>query len=431
MVMPFAHRLYQHDPKLRHFTATVTDIREYARRDGVQVWQIALDQTAFYPTSGGQPHDTGTLHAKARSGAELTVAVDDVVEDEDGEIWHATTKPLLAGTAIHGNVHAERRLDHMQHHSGQHLLSAILHKHYDAPTVSFHLGDQDATIDLAVSSKEQQQELIAKLPEVEARVNLQIAENTPVRLRTVSQSEAQAMLAAGLLRKLPPREGDIRLVEIEDLDLNACGGTHVSALGDIGGMLLREAERVKQGLRLHFVCGLRATRTAREDWQQTSAAAALLSTSRATVPAAVERLLEEVKALHKERLRLREELAESHAVQLAVEERIENGVRVVCRDYASRDPEYIKVLATKLLSAVPQTVAILASRTQEPALLLVGANFESPIPCNSALTSVLGPLGLRGGGTAMLAQAKVPAEHLPEVTASLAARYSRKPQQSS
>lgn len=410
-----------------HFTAVVTDIREYARKDGVQVWQIALDRTAFYPTSGGQPFDTGTLRAKSKSGTELTVAVDEVVEDGDGEVWHVTTKPLLAGTKITGEVQSARRFDHTQQHSGQHLLSAILQTAYAAPTVSFHLGDLYATIDVAVVSKDAQAELLAKLPEAEQRVNAQIAANSSVSLRTVSHDEAEAMLADGRLRKLPPRAGSIRLVEMPGLDLNACGGTHVASLGEIGCLLLRDTERVKQGLRLHFVCGLRAVRAARADWQELSDTATQLSTAKTRVRASVERLAEENKSLLKEKLRLTEDLAESHAVQLAVEERIEEGLRLVSRIYKTRDPDYIKLLAGKLLAAVPQTVAILASQTEEPAVLLVASNFESPVACNAALASVLGPLGLRGGGTATHAQARIPAERLAEVTASLAACFARKP----
>jgi alanyl-tRNA synthetase len=418
-----AERLYYLDPKQSEFTATVTDIREYARRDGVQVWQIALDRTAFYPTSGGQPHDTGSFRATARSGAELVIIIDDVVEDDDDEVWHVTTKPLLAGTQVHGLIESRRRLDHTQQHSGQHLLSAILHTRYAAPTVSFHLGEVDATIDVAVTDKDAQARLISLLPEVQQYVNEAITSNTLVSARTIPIEEAEALLAAGQLRKLPPRKGDIRLVEIAGLDLNACGGTHVQALGEIGALFVREAERVKQGLRLHFVCGNRAVRAAQQDWQQLSNAAQLLSTRRLAVVPSVERLIEEAKALKKERLQLREELAESHAVQLAVEERSENGLRLVCRIYAARDADYLKLLAAKLLAAVPRTVAILASETEEPAFVLVAANFEGSSGCDQVLKSVLASLGLRGGGTAVLAQARIPSVHLPEITASLVARF--------
>ena len=423
--MASAERLYLNDPGLFEFRAKVTDIREFARKDGVQTWQIALDRTAFFPTSGGQPHDAGVLRAKARSGVELTVAVDDVVEDEAGEVWHSTTKPLLTGTTIEASVDAARRLDHMQQHSGQHLLSAVLAEDFGLRTVSFHLGEQDTTIDLDVESKEAQAAVLARLDEVEQRVNRHIHANLPVGVRLVGNAEAQALLAAGAVRKLPPREGDIRLVEIAGLDLNACGGTHVRALGEIGVLLLRGTERVKKALRLHFVCGGRAVRAARADWTELGSAAGMLSVGSAGVAAAVQRLQAEARALVKERLRLREELAEAHAVQLAVEERNQNGLRLVLRSFTDRDPEYVKLLAMKLMAAVPHTAAVLVSRAGDPATVVMASNLPPPKSCAALLKGVLTPLGLRGGGTAELAQAEVPIEVVEAVVEALTQRLSR------
>lgn len=430
-----AERLYLQDSRTLQFDATVTDIREFARRDGVTVWQIALDRTAFYPTGGGQPYDTGALRARSRSGAELLVQVDEVIEDEAGEVWHATTKPVLAGTAVRCELDELRRLDHMQQHTGQHLLSAVLADRFGLPTVGFRLGEQDTTIDLALPASETAPvDLLEPLREAELIVNRLIQSNLPVRLREVSGEEAQAMLAAGALRKLPPRSGTIRLVEIEGLDLNACGGTHVGSLGEIGLVLLRETERVKQSLRLHFLCGMRAVRAAREDWTTLSEASALLTTSRSGVMPAVQRIQAECRALGKERQKLREEIAENHAVQLAVAERIEDGIRLVYRSFANRDVEYIKLLADKLLAAVPQTVAILASTAADPATLIVACNFvssdtpeASPLRegCDKLLRNTLQPFGLRGGGTNELAQASVPADKLSEVAELLAQSLGR------
>ncbi|HEY9138758.1 MAG TPA: alanine--tRNA ligase-related protein, partial [Terriglobus sp.] len=130
-----ADRIYYDEPATLEFTAEVTAIRELAKVDGQQVWQIALDRTAFYPTSGGPPHDTGVLIAKARSGASLEVPITTVEEDETGEVWHTTSKPLQEGTTITGQIHAARRRDHMQQHTGQHLLSAILDRDFGARTI--------------------------------------------------------------------------------------------------------------------------------------------------------------------------------------------------------------------------------------------------------------------------------------------------------
>jgi alanyl-tRNA synthetase len=257
-------RLYYADAFLRDFSAQVVDIREASRADGVSLWQIALDRTAFYPTSGGQPCDTGTLTATSRTGAVLEVPIESV-EEENGEddaahVWHFTRKPLTAGTAVQGAIDWPRRLDHIQQHSGQHLLSAVFARELGAQTVSFHLGNTTSTIDLSGGP-------IANhsLARVERIANEIIAEDRAVTIRIVDRAEAEQLLTAGSLRKLPEREGPIRLIEIADCDLNACGGTHVRSTGQIGSLLLRSTERVSRGLRVEFVCGLRAVTAARHD----------------------------------------------------------------------------------------------------------------------------------------------------------------------
>ena len=200
-------------------------------------------------------------------------------------------------------------------------------------------------------------------------------------------------------------------------------------------MLLRETERIKGGVRLHFVCGLRAVGVARADHDTLSEAAALLTTARSGVAPNVQRLQAECRALTKERQKLREEIAENHAVQLAVEERIEGGMRLVYRSFSSRDGEYIKLLAAKLLAAVPQTLAILVSAASDSATLLIASNFvpndtaspTSPPPpgCDTLLRAALEPLGLRGGGTPELAQASVPPDKVPAIAEALAQRLGR------
>jgi alanyl-tRNA synthetase len=144
-----SERLYHSDSFLRIFTGAVTDLRKFAASNGEMTLQLALDRTAFYPTSGGQPFDTGQLRALARDGAVLMVPVEQVEEDEDGTVWHFVREPLAAGTHVEGQVDWERRFDHMQQHSGQHLLSAIFWQELQAPTISFHLGESSSTIDLA------------------------------------------------------------------------------------------------------------------------------------------------------------------------------------------------------------------------------------------------------------------------------------------
>jgi alanyl-tRNA synthetase len=298
-VSSVAERLYYDDAALE-FRAVVTDIRldshavaESGQKE--QVWQVALDRTAFYPVGGGQPWDTGVLVATAKSGAVLEVVVEGVEEDEAGEVWHFVRKPLPEGTEVVGRVDAERRMDHAQQHTGQHLLSAVFLSELGARTVSFHLGAESVTIDLAVEKVSEEE-----LRRVEAVANRLIYEDRAVRPAWVEREEAEAMLARGELRKLPEREGRMRIVEMEGVEFNACGGTHVGSTGAIGGLLVRRVEKVKQGQRVEFCCGLRAVKAARADFLRLREVGGLLSVGAADVAKRVEKLLEEKKALSKE-----------------------------------------------------------------------------------------------------------------------------------
>jgi alanyl-tRNA synthetase len=400
-------RLYYSDSFLKSFSSRISDIRELSRTDGQSVWQVALDRTAFYPTSGGQPHDLGVLTATARSGAVLEIPVVGVEEDEHGEVWHHTLKPLLAGTEVRGEIDWTRRLDHIQQHSGQHLLSAVFAWELHAPTVSFHLGEASSTIDIAVESLAHH-----SLERVEHIANELIAEDRAVTMRTVDRGEADSLLAAGTLRKLPEREGTIRLIEIADYDLNACGGTHVRGTGQIGGLLIRGVERVRQGMRIEFVCGLRAVAAARADFTALTRGASLLSMARAEVPAGIERILADAKAGAKEGHKLREELATYHAIRLAIEEQIVDHLRVVRRVFADRDAEYVKLLASRLAASVPQTVGLLVSTHRDPALVVLVRSGDLEFHAGNLLKEALAALGLRGGGSADLAQGQVPGQQI-------------------
>lgn len=412
-------RLYYADAFLQRFTARVTDIREASRTDGVSVWQIALDRTAFYPTSGGQPCDTGKLTASARGGAVLDAEIDSVEEDEQGTVWHFTRKPVMAGTLVDGEIDWPRRLDHMQQHSGQHLLSAVFARELQAPTVSFHLGETVSTIDLATGAIAHH-----SLERVEQIANELIAEDRAVTLKMVDRAEAEAMLADGRLAKLPERDGQIRLIEIADYDLNACGGTHVGSTGQIGGLLVRGMEKVSRGVRVEFVCGQRAVKAARHDFTVLSQAAADLSIARDDVPAVIERMRQERKLADKERLRLRNEVASYHAVRLVVEEQIKGGLRLVSRSYDDRDAEYVRQLALNLTASVPRTVALLSSEEEWPARLILAKSGDVNLHCGDLLRETLAAYGLRGGGSSELAQTDVPQEQLAKLRDELEAAVS-------
>jgi alanyl-tRNA synthetase len=407
-------RLYYTDPSLASFDAHVSDIREVSRTQGRSLWQIALDRSAFYPTSGGQPHDTGVLTATSSGGALLEAPILAVEEDDQGEVWHTTPKPLLAGTPVRGYVDWSRRRDHMQQHSGQHLLSAVVYRQLGAATVSFHLGEMTSTIDLAREAISPEE-----LERIEDAVNEIIAENRAVTMRTIPRVEAEMLMAAGTLHKLPDREGDIRLIEIDEIDVNACGGTHVEATGQIGGLLTRGTERMRQGVRVEFVCGIRAMVTARQDLATLTRTAATLSVGRLDVGDAVDRLLAEGKASNKARQKLTEELAGYQASSLLLELSPQTGRKVLQRTFPDRDAGYLKLLASRMIASESQICVLLASTQEEPARVIVAASSDARIDCGTLLREALAAYGLRGGGSSTMAQGQIAKVHLDALFSSI------------
>ncbi|WP_047495333.1 alanyl-tRNA editing protein [Terriglobus sp. TAA 43] len=395
-----ANRIYYDEPATLEFTAEVTAIRELARVDGQQVWQIALDRTAFYPTSGGQPYDTGVLVATARSGASLEVPITNVEEDEAGEVWHTTCKPLQEGTVVSGRIDATRRRDHMQQHSGQHLLSAILDRDFAARTVSFHLGDDVSTIDLEGPAPTD-----AQLKAVADEANRIIAAALPFGVRDVTSEEAATMKEQGLLRKLPPRSGNIRIVEIPGIDTNACGGTHVATTAEIGPLLLRRTEKVRGNLRLSFICGNRALAVANADFHRLQEAASLLTTATPEIITSIERLRAENRSLQKERVNLLEELASLEAAKLAS---VAHG-SVIYSLPSDRDAAYAKLLASKVVRETTAPVAYIVAYEEARANAVLAAK-SGVLDCGTTLRTALNTLGARGGGSAEMAQGAVPLE---------------------
>jgi len=409
-----SEHLYYSDSFLRTFTGAVTDVREVADSNGKQIWQLALNRTAFYPTSGGQPFDTGQLSAVSLDGTALMVPVEQVEEDEQGAVWHFVRNPLVAGTFVEGQIDWKRRFDHMQQHTGQHLLSAVFWRELQAPTISFHLGESTSTIDLASEQVTHQ-----SLERVERIANEIIGEDRQVTTRDLPRGEAEAMLAAGQLRKLPDRQGTIRVIDIADYDKNACGGTHVRSTGQIGGLQVRAVERVSRGVRIEFVCGLRAVRAVRADLAILRETSALLSTRATELASTVGRLLTEGKANAKQCQKLREELAVFQGAKLAMEEPIESGLRLVVRAWRDRDRDYVRLLASRTAIAAPRTAVIFSANDSDPVRVFVARSSDLDFNCGQILREALAHVGLRGGGSADLAQGEVPAEQEVALRASI------------
>lgn len=412
-----SERLYYSDSFLKSFKAVVSDVREVASGGGGSIWKMSLDRTAFYPTSGGQPFDTGVLRASASGGGRQEATVEQVEEDEDGTVWHFSRKAIQAGTEVEGLIDWERRFDHIQQHTGQHLLSAVFLQELHAPTVSFHLGERVSTIDLTIAPPAHH-----SLERVERIANEIIGDDRPVNVLYASRDEAEGMLASGEIRKLPDRAGAIRLIDIAECDRNACGGTHVRSTGQIGGLLVRGVEKVSRGVRIEFVCGLRAVRMARTDAALLEESAGLLSIGAAELPATVRRLLGEGKAGTRERQKLREELAVFQAAKLALEEPIENGLRLLVREWKDRDREYVKMLASRTAASAGLTVAIFCAKEADPLRVFLARSPELTFDSGRVLKEALAQFGLRGGGSPDLAQGDVSREHEAALLSLLIAR---------
>ncbi len=376
--------LYYSDSYLREFDAQVLSSAPASSAGGEPRFHIVLDRTAFYPTSGGQPHDTGKLSL---------AAVHEVFEREDGAIVHVTDMPMTPGQ-VRGSVDWPRRWDHMQQHSGQHLLSAAFLERFNWPTVSFHLGREVSTIDLAAPSLDP-----AQLEAVEARANAIIAEDRPITVRLCSAAE----LATLGVRKAVERDGPIRVLEIENYDRQPCGGTHVARTGQIGALLLRGCERVKQYGRVEFVCGARAIRAARADQMLLARSARLLGCGQPELPEVLRRVLDERQTSHRARLRLVEHLAGVEALLLlATELRLgkPGAPRVVQRIFDEADPDYLRLLASKL-AAESNVQVLLASRVGGHLVFAQSAGL--PADMNALLKDCLAGAG-KGGGTRDFAQ---------------------------
>ena len=383
-------RLYYHDSFLYDFDAEVREVTEGPRP------ALILDRSAFYPTSGGQVFDTGTIAA-----GDAKLRVNEVADAEDGRVVHyfeaedSTRHSFQPGTRVHGQIDATRRRDHMQQHSGQHVLSAAFIRLHNLHTVSFHMADDYCSIDLDTPTLTKEQ-----VESAERVANEIILENRAVDIRFVTREEAGNLG----LRKIPVADRDeLRIIDIRDFDLSACGGTHVNQTGQIGCILLRKTEKVRQGWRVEFVAGQRAVSTARRDFTTLTETAGLFSAHIYDVPQQARKSLDEIRSLRKQREQSQEELAAAQATALLAETPESNGRKLVVRTFSDRELNFIKLLAQKLTRVSSNTVALLAT-TSPQASLVFAQSVGQPFDMGALLKETMAKLGGRGGGSKDMAQ---------------------------
>ncbi len=373
-------RLYYDDSYLAEFSAAVLEMRMRGDKHAA-----VLDRTAFYPTSGGQPHDTGML-----GGAHVL----DVEEDSDGNILHILDAPLPSGP-VTGRVDWERRFDHMQQHTGQHILSQAFITVARAQTVSFHLGQESSTIDIELAQPNSN--LMEEAEDLASRI---VFEDRAVDVLKVDRSE---LVTLGV-RKESQREGVIRVIDVEDFDLSPCGGTHVRRSGEIGMIAVLDFERYKGGTRVEFACGRRALKILRKDHEVLKTLGKLHSANPHELPRLMEKLIEERSSLARENSRLNERILEIEALELVSQAEKKAGKTFVKRRYSGRTIDNIKLLAQKL-AALPGTVAILGLTQDGGQAAVVAKSVDVPGNCGAAIKETTGRLGGKGGGRPELAQA--------------------------
>jgi alanyl-tRNA synthetase len=373
-------RLYYTDSYLHEFRARVTGRSDDGRR-------IYLDRTAFYPASGGQPHDTGAI-----AGVQVVE-----VEDEGERIAHIMAAALDANEAdeVDCRIDWDRRFDHMQQHSGQHLLSAVFVERFGIATASFHLGQESSTIDLDTAALDP-----ARVLDAERRANEAVCENRPL---AVSFGDAAETCD---LRKPSERAGTLRIVSIEGLDRSACGGTHVGRTGEIGPILLRKLERIRNTVRVEFLCGGRAVGRARADFDALSRVAQMVSGSLDEAPGLVAAQFEAARNADKLRRKLEADLAQYQGRELySATAPDEAGVRRVLRRAPSGNLEDLRAIAQ---SFTAQAKAVFVAVVDEPPAVLLAVSADNNLDAGKLLKAALTQAGGRGGGNPRMAQGSLP-----------------------
>jgi len=373
------NRLYYTEPYRTEFDATVVAVDSVGGRT-----HVTLDQTAFYATAGGQPFDTGTL-----AGA----AVSEVIEREDGTIAHVTSGSLKVGDVVQGAIDWARRFDHMQQHTGQHVLSAAFDHLFGVRTESFHMGTLSATIDLA------REVGAAEVAKAEDEANRIVWEDRPVAIRFASAEEAAKLP----LRKQSIRTGPLRLIDVESFDLSACGGTHVSRTGGIGVIAIGGGEKFRGGSRVEFLCGGRALKRFRLWRDSLAATQKFLSVAPEEIAAAVERMQVESKSQQRTLRGFQEKLAK-HEAHALLDRAVPVGDQaVIVEALEGWDAQGLKAVAVAAAAERPNAVVVLFTTTT-PTLVVIARGNAATADAGAMLKALVAQFGGKGGGKPDLAQ---------------------------
>lgn len=376
-------RLYYNDSHLLEFEARVVDVTER-----VSGWTgVTLDRTAFYPTGGGQPSDTGLL-----GGARVVECID---REEDGVLHVIQGRTPRLGETVRGIVDWPRRLDHIQQHTGQHILSQAFIRLFEAETRSFRMMTEASEIDVAL--EDPTDERIQRAVELANQI---IWEDRRVHIREVTKEEAAQLP----LRKDSARAGELRLIEIEDYDLSPCGGTHGARTGEVGIICVRSWERAKGLTRIEFLAGGRALKDYRRANGTARGVAALFSVGRDEAAEAAARLLEDNKNLQR-RLRSLEEIASRVEAEELIRDAEEqsDGTRIIKHIFDGRTADALRQIALAVVQN-PKTIALLGSTDANDARLVFARSADASGDMSSLIREACTLLEGRGGGRPDMAQ---------------------------
>ncbi|MBR6667616.1 MAG: alanyl-tRNA editing protein [Clostridia bacterium] len=376
-------RLYYDNAYLTAFDARVLSCR--ANGDH---YDVLLDRSAFYPTSGGQPFDTGSL-GDAR-------VVD--VNVTQGEVWHTVTQPLTPGDTVHGMIDWPRRFDHMQQHAADHMIASALHRLMGGVTIGLHISSDVSTIDVSMPGG------ITRISDEDVRriendVNERIQQDVPIRCWFPDPEE----LVSLPLRKKPTVDEHVRIVAIGTDEMVACGGTHPATAGQLGLVRIVSVTPARGKMRVAFLAGQRALSDSYRCSEAAHAAAALLSTGVDSLPVAVSTLQEKLRTAEFELLRFKKEQLLSQAEQfLAEADVLSDGARVVAR-FVQADAILLRDLASRLIET-PGIIALLGATTGDQAIYVFARSSDLSTDMGTLLRSCAVPLGGKGGGRPDFAQ---------------------------
>ncbi|USK55437.1 DHHA1 domain-containing protein [Cytobacillus solani] len=375
------NKLYYQDPYIKSFT---THLKDQQKDEQGRVYAI-LEETAFYPTGGGQPYDTGTLNG---------IKVIDV-EEIDGEIRHYIAQPFNEPGEITGEIDWERRFDHMQQHAGQHILSAAFEEKFGFATVSFHLGNEVLTIDLDIEELTDEQ-----AEEAEDLANQIILENRSIETKWVTMDE----LSSYRLRKQLSVTENIRLVIIPDFDYNGCGGTHPHSTGEVKAIKILDWEKQRKKIRVHFVCGDRVLNQLHQKQKEIKRLTSILNAPEENLADTAKKLIEDKKMLEKSIEELKDELVAYEAKDLLTNGKSSSNGLIISKQFKNRSIQEVQKLA-RAVTVLSEEAVVFFVNDAEVKLQFVCAKGKAPNGSMKEITNKLLPLiNGKGGGNDLFAQ---------------------------